>query len=752
MTKTKLALCLILILCASACDDSENTNANPDTGNTTTPDTDNTTPDTHTAQDLEDTQDTQPAPLTLTSISPNIVDPIGGSWVVVRGEGFVNAIALSIGGVDATQIVVISDTELRARSEAVAAGEGLDVIVRRADTQATLEDAVEAWSPAQIEGARVFDAATGLQLGAQDTLYEWQRLTDNIGDTWRVRDGNTTTWLPSTGKFWMVAGWNGYQEPEGFSTVPPDSVYPPENTTDEIWSSPDGVTWTLERPHQHGQFERRHSHNTMLWKDKLWMIGGDNHQGFPNHDVVSSADGVTWTVELGPGKTEPPWAERVLQMSGVYAGKLWTAGGQEVGEYDTLTYHNDVWSTEDGVNWVQVAPDAPGSETRWAGCGVMDGLVEFKGRMWLVGCARERSDAQGHTMYNQVWSTTDGITWTQHAEPPWKGKIWHNALAWDNKLWIMFGFTYGDPANGWAAGNASEVWYSDDGETWNALPIDSPQPGSHAQGIAVTEDFLLFAGGNHSFGFGAGEDKSVWRLVPLRGRIVETWTDRGAGALQATATVSELTNAQPPILDANGLGEGIPGVHFDGSHSVLELAEADTQPDGRSVFWIARAPYLPSPYGWEELGAPVATVIGGPATPGGLPVSAVGFSDGNIVMHSLNAALGPSGESVWTRFVAGEGLQTNGAGDVRLVGVTQAADGSAQAWVDGVPVGAPSAPVETVPFAWSLIGGGMNNSYYGPNTRFAGTLGAVIVLPSAADAATVARLQTWARGRFGTRD
>jgi hypothetical protein len=53
-------------------------------------------------------------------------------------------------------------------------------------------------------------------------------------------------------------GWNGEMVPDGFSTVGPD-VYPPENTSGEVWSSADGVTWTLDLPHGHGQFERRHS-------------------------------------------------------------------------------------------------------------------------------------------------------------------------------------------------------------------------------------------------------------------------------------------------------------------------------------------------------------------------------------------------------------------------------------------------------------------------------------------------------------
>lgn len=691
------------------------------------------------------------APLVLVSVDPAIVDPLGGSHLTVFGAGFAAdgdhgaVTSVTIGGVAGTGLVVASDTELRVVTGPVAAGPGLDLVVLRGDDEAVLSGVIEAWSPAELSGARVFDASVGVEVEEASTLYEWQRLTPEISPDWRVRDGNTTTWLPSTGRYWMVAGWNGYQEPDGFSSVPPDT-YPPENTTDEVWSSPDGITWTLELPHGNGQFERRHSHNTMLWHDRLWMIGGDTHQGYYNHDVVSSANGADWTVELGPGTVDPPWAERALQVSGVYDGKLWMVGGQDLlGPIEDYVYHNDVWSTEDGVHWTQVAADGPESDTRWAGCGVLDGLVEFRGEMWLVGCAREREDASGHLMSNDVWSTTDGITWRRHAEPPWVGKIWPNVVVWDDKLWILFGYTYGDPADGWTAGNANEAWFSEDGETWQSLPVDAPVPGSHAQGVAVTEASLLYAGGNYSFGFGAGVDKSTWRLVPFRGESVRGWTDRGAEGLVVTA----LDDGARPLRLPDAFGEGMPGLQFDGSRSVLALADAaiDAQPDGRSVFWVARAPYLPAPWGWVESYTPLGTIVGGPVEYGWLPVSSVGLSDGQVVVLNLEEELGDHGEFVWSRIAGGGGLQ-EGPGDVRMAGITHAADGSLTIWMDGAPASDAVSTSYATPRAWSQIGGGLNDAYYGPNSRFAGTLGAVIVLPEVVDEATVAKIHTWARGRF----
>ncbi len=686
--------------------------------------------------------------LTLTSVAPAIIDPIGGSRVVVVGQGFSAAPidSVVVGGVPARSFEVASDSALHVVTAAVPVGVGLDVRVTRGVNDAVLSGAIEAWSPAEIAGARLFDAQSGVAAEADVTAYEWQRLSASIAPEWRARDGNTLTWLPATGRYWSVAGWNGYQAPDGFSSVPPDTVYPPENTTDEVWSSPDGVSWTLELPHGNGAFVRRHSHNTMLFRDKLWMIGGDYHTGDYNHDVVSSPDGVTWTLELGPGKTPPPWSPRVLQVSGVYAGKLWTAGGQNVdGDLDAVIHHNDVWSSDDGVTWTQVAADAPASETRWAGCGVMDGLVEFRGRMWLVGCARERGDAVGHSLSNDVWSTTDGVVWQRHAEPPWAGKIWHNVVVWDDKLWIMFGYTYGDTPNGWPAGNANETWYSSDGETWQALPIDLPVPGSHAQGVAATPEQILLAGGNYNFGYGDGVDNSVWRLVAMRGQAVARWVARGE-PLEVAAPGPE----HRPVWLADAFGPGRAGLQLDGSTSLLTLAEPDEQDAGRSVLWVARAPYLPPQQGFSEVYNPAITVVGGAVANGWWPDTSVGMNDGRLVVINREDGLDELGSPRWSTTTADADLQV-ATGEVRLAGLTHATDGALRLVADGAFIGAEAQAHYGPSRSWRRIGGGIDGPGEGAFNRFGGTLGAVLVLPFAADEALIARVHAWAQGRFGAR-
>lgn len=657
--------------------------------------------------------------LVVGAIAPAIVDPIGGSRVVLTGSGFTDATGVTIGGVPATGVVIVSDTELRAVSEAVTAGPGLDVAVTRGAETAILAGAVEAWSPAELPGSRLFDAAFGVAGADTESRYEWAKLTDVLAPDWRLRDGNTTTWLPTTGKFWMVGGWNGNPVPEGFSDVPPDT-YPPRNTTNEVWSSVDGASWTLELAHDHPQWERRHGHSTVLWRDKLWMLGGDHHQGKYNHDVVASADGVSWTVE----RADPPWQPRALQIAGVYDDQLWMVGGQDLaGPEESFVYHNDVWRSPDGVTWTQVVGDAPASATRWAGRSMVSQLVEFKGRMWLVG-GGTYTEGLPRTYFADVWSTTDGAVWTQHAPPPWQGVIWHDVTVFDGRMWILFG--------GNNSGNLNQIWYTDDGELWTELPpAQNPTPTSHAQGVAVGPDSLLYAGGNYTFEY---TTRSTWRLKASRGVAVEQWTERGTDARVVSASAPE----RRPVLDADAFGPGIAGLQFDGYATRLDLPASELQPDGRSIFWVGRAPWTPLPDGWETppVVNPLATVVGDNDE---TQACAVGLADGGLLYTS-------AGSEGWQYVHVGSGLAEY-VGQVHFAGVVHDAGGLAQGWIGGAAIGEPTDVGYSSYHGWSRIGAGG----YGPieASGFTGSLGAVVLLPYAADAAEIARMHAWAQGRFG---
>lgn len=60
---------------------------------------------------------------------------------------------------------------------------------------------------------------------------------------------------------------------------------------------------------------------------------------------------------------EPCWSPRgIIGGGAVMNGRIWILGG---GRYDTpkvgRLYHNDVWSSADGIHWTEHTKAAPGS-------------------------------------------------------------------------------------------------------------------------------------------------------------------------------------------------------------------------------------------------------------------------------------------------------------------------------------------------------------------------------------------------------
>jgi hypothetical protein len=254
----------------------------------------------------------------------------------------------------------------------------------------------------------------------------------------------------------------------------------------------------------------------------MWIIGGDSNQCHYQPDVWNSNDGVHWT-EVA---SNVPWGNRVLFYTAVFNNRLWVIGGQTLdlddcpgpGERESL--YNDVWSSSDGANWTQVKPwnDAnasgtvlkgPGSPQRppvareWSSRGVICGAVVFNGRMWLIGGGVYGTPSTPGALYNDVWSSADGVTWRRVIyRAPWDPRIYHCITVFDGRMWVLGGHgAAGD-------GNLADVWYSSDGVRWTQLP-NTPWMARHAASVAVFKNTLWLTAGSTD----DSPQNDVWRLI-----------------------------------------------------------------------------------------------------------------------------------------------------------------------------------------------------------------------------------------------
>lgn len=102
------------------------------------------------------------------------------------------------------------------------------------------------------------------------------------------------------------------------------------NCSSDVWSSSDGITWTQETAN--AAFGLRAAHTSVVYNNKMWVIGGMNGTSYKD-DIWSSSDGVTWTQVTAAAGFSP----RENHTSVVFNDKMWVIAGFN------NSYLHDVW-------------------------------------------------------------------------------------------------------------------------------------------------------------------------------------------------------------------------------------------------------------------------------------------------------------------------------------------------------------------------------------------------------------------------
>ena len=321
--------------------------------------------------------------------------------------------------------------------------------------------------------------------------YRWEPVT--LKAPFAARDGAGA--LVYKKRMWLLGGWN-----------PGDKVHFPLICNNEVWSSQDGLDWKLDKPNTFldrkfdtsSDWEGRHTAGYVVFRDKMWIIGGDVNQSHYQHDVWNSTDGRNW-VHVNKGR-DVPWGPRALHYTFVLNGKIWILGGQTMPAFsktpdDKERFYRDCWNTTDGIRWTRVRP----SEPAWTPRGMIGGNVVFKNRVWVLGGGTyDTPTTKTRKFYDDVWSSADGVRWKRHVEhAAWEPRQYHDVAVYDGRMWVMEGYTKG-------IGNRKDVWHSDDGVNWHEVP-ETPWKPRHAASVFVFKNALWMVMGNNM-------EPDVWRL------------------------------------------------------------------------------------------------------------------------------------------------------------------------------------------------------------------------------------------------
>ncbi|MBF0289808.1 MAG: hypothetical protein HQM14_18495 [SAR324 cluster bacterium] len=289
---------------------------------------------------------------------------------------------------------------------------------------------------------------------------------------------------------------------------------------------------------------------------RLWVLGGTDGDSFKN-DVWSSIDGITWTQTTG----NAGWSGRRQYQSLSFNQKIWILGG------DAGSYNGDVWFSPDGQAWTQVTTN-PGWDAR-----TLSGSAVFQNKMWIFG-GRGVTDNFGR--FGDVWSSTDGQTWTfVTGNPGWEARHAFGSTVFDGKLWLMGGNCCGGQYT-------NDVWSSEDGESW----------------VEVTE--------------GAGwAEREITAVVPFNGKL---WAMGGFNDDGYLNDVWSSTNGQSWTLETSDPGwsgrDKFAAVVHDnkiwviGGRNEANLNDVWSSSDGRTWTKITNTPGWDGRYGLDGARGP----------------------------------------------------------------------------------------------------------------------------------------------------
>lgn len=201
-----------------------------------------------------------------------------------------------------------------------------------------------------------------------------------------------------------------------------------------VWNSPDGHTWSQVA--EKTPFGVRGYGELVVWRDRMWQLGSGD-------DVWSTVDGIEWRCEVA----HAAYGKRAASAVAVYRDRLWLLGGRtpepndppEKG-YPSITTHNDVWCSEDGITWTRVLEHAPWAPRQWTIA------REYAGRLWLIG----GHDNVNSANFGDVWWTENGVDWHEfRSERMFSPRHEPTVYVFDGSLWVVAG-------NSWPLTN--DVW------------------------------------------------------------------------------------------------------------------------------------------------------------------------------------------------------------------------------------------------------------------------------------------------------
>lgn len=231
-------------------------------------------------------------------------------------------------------------------------------------------------------------------------------------------------------------------------------------------------------------------HASVVFDNKLWILGGSTTDKLYDNRVWFSEDGSMWT-EATAGSVER-FTPRRHHAAVVFDDRMWVIGG-------TAQFDNDVWNSDDGATWEKIAqtnefPDRSGYT-----------VTAFNGKLWVIG----GYGFPGGELFADVWSSVNGADWQEEtAVAGFTARYFHQTVAFQDALWVIGGVDDN--------GVKSDVWRSEDGKTWNRVIPAAAFPARTGHKVTAFDGRIWLVGGHKNNDTWFSEDGELWKEITPR--------------------------------------------------------------------------------------------------------------------------------------------------------------------------------------------------------------------------------------------
>jgi len=275
------------------------------------------------------------------------------------------------------------------------------------------------------------------------------------------------------GKLFMLRGWL-HSDP-----VPTYSR--------EVWATEDGIAWTrvlTEVPWEEST-EFKNYISFAKFNNQIWAFGA----GKEGDETWNTTDGVNWTF-VDNTSIISTWGRRYWPYVGEFKDRIYVIGGlnwwDESGNYIRngvgAGVYNDIWSSIDGINWIQEK-----SFSQLSPRGMVSGFAVLNDILFIVGGGVSIGSVT--LEYNDVWATSNGKDWYRYnTNTPWGRTSYNSVAVHNNKIFVSTGTLNGE-------NTSNQIWYSSDGRIWDQIK-HCFFPKRHGTGfVSFKEKLWLVAGG-----------------------------------------------------------------------------------------------------------------------------------------------------------------------------------------------------------------------------------------------------------------